>query len=68
MPQRPRTSFLDDDDPATLGVREVIETEKLPRVPTDERASGLVGHRLCLALICIKSRDSDKESISGLLA
>ena len=54
-----------DDDPAPVGVGDVVEAEKLPRTPANQRASDLVEHGLDLDVVRRKSRGNAEELIAG---
>jgi hypothetical protein len=56
-----------DDDPAAVGVGDVVEAKKLSRTPTNQRASDLVEHGLDLNLARRESRGIAEESIAGFL-
>jgi hypothetical protein len=54
-----------DDDPAPVGVGDVVEPEELPRTPANQRASDLVEHGLDLDVVRRKSRGNAEKLIAG---
>jgi len=55
-------------DPAAVGDSDVVESEKLPRTPTNQRASDLIGHRLDLDVAFRERRgNKNKEAVAGFL-
>jgi hypothetical protein len=48
-------------DPTAAGVGDVVETKKLPRTPTNQRASDLIDHGLGLDVERRERRGNKKE-------
>jgi len=66
-PLRPASSRHAEDNPTAVGIGDVVEAKKLPRTPTNQRASVLVGHGLDLDVARLESRGNAEESVAGFL-
>jgi hypothetical protein len=58
---RLRPSSLHHGDSTAVGVGDVVETKKLPRTPTNQRASDLIDHGLDLDVASRDRRGNEKE-------
>ena len=56
-----------DDDPAAVGVGDVVEAQKLPWPPANQRGSALVGHGIDIDVGPLERCDAVEESVPGLL-
>ena len=56
-----------NDDPPAVGIRDVVEAQKVARTPTNPRTSAIVGHRLAFDLARLLGRDDAEESVAGYL-
>ncbi len=57
-----------DDNPTAVGMGDVVEAKKLPRAPTNRRASAFVVHGLDLDIARGESRgNKKKESVAAFL-
>ncbi len=57
-----------DDDPAAVGIGDVVEAKKVPRTPTNQRASDLIDHGLDLDVTRRERRgNKKKESVADFL-
>ncbi len=66
--RRLRPASLHHVDPTAVGVGDVVETKKLPRTPTNQRASDLIDHGLDLDVACRERRSNKKEeSVAAFL-
>ena len=65
---RRRPASLHHDDPTAVGVGDVVESKKLPRTPTNQRASDLIDHGLDLDVTRRERRGNKKEeAVAGFL-
>ena len=60
---RLRPASVHHDDPTALGIHDVVETEKLPRTPTNQRPSDLIDHGLGLDVACREGRGNTKDKL-----
>ena len=60
---RLRPASLHHVDPTAVGVGDVVETKKLPRTPTNQRASDLTDHGLDLDVSRREPRGNKKEEL-----
>lgn len=54
-----------DDDPAAVGISDVVELEEMPATPTNQRASGFAQYGFGLDFKRREHRGSSEESIAG---
>jgi hypothetical protein len=64
---RLRPASLYHNDPAAVGIDDIVESKEIPRAPTNQRASDLVEHGFDLDVARRESRGSVKESIADFL-
>jgi len=62
---RLRLASVHHGDSTAVEVGDVVEKKKLPRAPTNERASDIVGIRLDLDVAGRESRGEEQESVAG---
>ena len=56
-----------DDDPAAVGIGDVVEAKELSRTPTNQRASDFVEHGLDLNVARWEIRGNVEETIADFL-
>jgi len=54
-----------DDDPTAVGIRDIVQTKKVPRTPTNQGASAFLRHGRDLHLGRLLSRENADESVAG---
>ena len=64
---RQRPASLHHGDPTAVGVGDVVETQKLPRTPANQRASDLIDHGLDLDVARRERRGNKKELVTNFL-
>ncbi len=62
-----RPASLNHGDPTAVGKGHVVETEELPRAPTNQRTSDLIDHGLDLDVARRERRGNKKELVTNFL-